>query len=96
MFELLDIDIELVAQLGLRLGKGEHLAIKLVRSSRFGFRGLFLLLISSHVPLYLDLFRAHGRVKMEFSQFVLVDEGFEARLEPVRKVSPWSLPVFAD
>ena len=67
LFKLLNINIELVAQLRLGLSEGKHLAIKLIRSSRFGLRGLLLLLIPGHVPLYLNLLGAHGRVEMELS-----------------------------
>lgn len=83
LFEFLNIYIELVAQLSLGLGEGEYLAIKLVCSSRFSLRGLLLLFIPCHVPLYLDFFGAHGRVEMELAQFVLLDKGFEACLEAV-------------
>lgn len=55
-----------------------------MRTSEFLIGLLFLLLKLCHIDLNLELLHAHERVEVQFSELVLVDEGFEALLEAIQ------------
>ncbi len=62
LLELFNIDVQLVSEFPLCLGKGGYLSSQILRLLGLGLRFLLLLLVARQVELNFAFFRLHQRV----------------------------------
>jgi hypothetical protein len=87
LLELLNVDIQLAAQLGFGMRKSRHLRTERTTTGRFVFSSAALFFVLGSQTLYLGIFAAQERFIMQFSHFELFADGLNFGAQAVMLMS---------